>query len=155
MKLDLTKLPVWEGIAGFLILILAVTFYFAFQATDDDGGGGDPGVSETPLPVVTPVDGRVQVSMRDNFFEPDAIGVAAGEAVTFDITNDGGAIHNMHIAGPDGDYDTDEDGAISDPELVSGGDAATLTWEATAEAGEIDFRCDFHPDVMTGTITVQ
>jgi hypothetical protein len=42
MKLDLTKLPVWEGVAGFLILSLAVTFYFAFQATDDDEVNGEP-----------------------------------------------------------------------------------------------------------------
>jgi len=155
MKLDLTKLPVWEGIAGFLVLSLAVTFYFAFQATEDDEANGRPDGSPTPAATSPGSDGALSVSMGDNFFEPDALTVTAGETVTIDITNDGSAIHNMRIAGADGDYNTDEDGAVSDPEIVPGGSDATISWEAPAAAGEIDFRCDFHPDVMIGTITVQ
>ena len=39
--------------------------------------------------------------------------------------------------------------------LFMPGDTGTLTFTAPDEPGEIQFRCDFHPDVMTGTITVE
>ncbi|MEO6196893.1 MAG: plastocyanin/azurin family copper-binding protein, partial [Dehalococcoidia bacterium] len=85
---------------------------------------------------------------------PDAITVGVGDTASFGITNDGAAIHNMRIAGADNEYNTDDD-AVSDPDIVPGGDTATLSWDAPAEAGEIDFRCDFHATDMVGTITVQ
>jgi plastocyanin len=154
MKLDLTKLPVWEGIAGFLVLSLVVTFFFAYRIDNDNAAGDEPTASETPAGTPAPDGSTIAVSLVDNAFEPENILIAAGAGVTFDITNDGNAIHNLRVAGPDGSYNSDDD-AVSDPDQVRGGDPATLEWEAPAEAGEIDFRCDFHPTVMTGTITVQ
>jgi plastocyanin len=154
MKLDLTKLPVWEGVAGFLVLALAVTFYFAFQATDDDEASGEPTETEAPAGTPIPDGSTIAMSMQDNFFEPADLLVAAGAAVTFDITNEGVSIHNMRIAGADGSYNSDDD-AVSDPETVNAGGAATLEWTAPEEAGQIDFQCDFHPGQMAGTITVE
>jgi plastocyanin len=92
--------------------------------------------------------------MTDNKFDPAAFTVSAGASVTFDIANKGTAIHNMRIAGPDGKYSTSDD-AASDPQLVSGGQTATLEWTVPGDAGEIIFQCDFHPTDMKGTITVQ
>jgi plastocyanin len=92
--------------------------------------------------------------MDDNFFDPAQIAVAADQEITFNLTNDGSAIHDMHIAGADNEFGSEDD-AVSDPEIVSGGQDAVLTWQSPAAGGEIDFRCDFHPDQMTGTITVQ
>jgi plastocyanin len=155
MKLDMTKLPVWEGIAGFLVLSLAVTFFFAFRATDDDGAAdGEPAASETPAGTPIPDGATIAMSMQDNFFEPADLLVEAGAGVTFDISNDGAAIHNMHIAGAGGGFGG-EGNVVSDPENVGGGDTATLEWTAPEEAGQIDFQCDFHPGQMSGTITVQ
>ena len=97
--------------------------------------------------------------MRDNSFDPDELTVRAGSTVTFDITNEGRAIHNLHLAGPGGDYTEDFcDGSgdpCSDPNRVPGGTTATLTWEVPPSPGEVDFRCDFHPQQMTGTITIE
>lgn len=157
MKFDITKLPVGEMMIGFLLLALAVTFVGAFAATgDDDGGGG--AVSETPAESVTTAPtgggGNIAVTMTDNKFDPSAFTVNAGASVTFDLTNKGVAIHNMRIAGPDGSY-TSSDSVVSDPGLVSGGQTATLSWDAPSDAGEIIFQCDFHPTDMKGTITVQ
>jgi plastocyanin len=92
--------------------------------------------------------------MGDNFFDPESVTLTAGASTTFSITNDGAAIHNLRIAGADAEYDTDDD-AVSDPDIVPGGEAATLSWDAPSEAGEIPFRCDFHPTDMVGTITVE
>lgn len=157
MKFDITKLPVGEMMIGFLLLALAITFVGAFAATGDDDGG-EPAVSDTPAESATTAPtgggGNVAITMTDNKFDPTAVNVTAGASVTFDLTNKGVAIHNMRIAGPDGSYNTGDD-AVSDPGLVSGGQTATLNWDAPSDAGEIIFQCDFHPTDMKGTITVQ
>jgi len=164
MKFDIAKLPIAEAVVGFLIVAIILTFIGAFSAT---GGGaeneavspsatprgtGSPGASPSPV-------GPPQLTMQDNSFDPDEITVPGGRPVTFDITNDGAAIHNMHIAGPDGDYTEDFcDGfadPCSEPNRVRGGATATLTWEVPDSPGEVDFRCDFHPQQMTGTITIE
>src|SRR5574341_1514330 len=157
MKFDITKLPVGEMMIGFLLLALAVTFVGAFAATGDDDGG-EAAVSETPAESATTAPtgggGNIAVTMTDNKFDPTAVNVNAGASVTFNLTNKGAAIHNMRVAGPDGSYNTGDD-AVSDPQLVSGGQTATLSWDAPSDAGEIIFQCDFHPTDMKGTITVQ
>jgi plastocyanin len=167
MKLDIAKLPIVEGVIAFFVIVLGVTFAGAFAATDS--GGESAAVAESPTPEAngpTPANGEtpsrggpVQVVMQDNSFDPDELTVAAGGTATFEITNDGSALHNMHIAGEGGDFTEDfcEGGGdpCSDPNQVRGGQTATLTWQVPAEPGEVDFRCDFHPDVMTGTITIE
>jgi plastocyanin len=103
------------------------------------------------------VTGAVDVSMGDNFFDFDGnrnptFRIPAGTAATFNLTNDGSAIHNMRIAGDDGEYDTDDD-SVSDPGLMPSGSSGTLQF--TPAAGTYDYRCDFHPDQMVGQITAE
>ena len=106
--------------------------------TDDPGsGGGDSSAFE--------------VFLGDNFFEPNQFAARAGVPVTFSITNNGMAIHNMRIDGPDGQYNTGDD-AVSEPQMIKGGETATLTW-TPPEPGTYRFRCDYHP-TSGGTITV-
>jgi plastocyanin len=116
------------------------------------------GEAEAPSGGETPSDGAqsitLDISQGDNFFEPNDFVVSPGQTVTFNITNDGQAIHNMRIAGPDGEYDTDDD-AVSDPDIVNPGETAVVTWTAPDEPGDIVFRCDFHFPEQTGSITVQ
>jgi len=158
MKLDLTKLPVLEMIVGFLLLALAVTFVGAFAATEGSGGEDGGAATETPsdgqTPGGTPSTGDIAVTMQDNSFDPAGLTIAATDSVTFEITNNGRATHNMRIAGPDGEYDTDDD-AVSDPDAMRGGDTGVLPFTAPDSPGEIDFQCDFHPTEMTGAITIQ
>ena len=159
MKFDITRLPVGEVLVGFVLAATVLTFVAAFAFAGGGGGEGpaateSPAPGETPPPATPPAGGAIAVSQGDNFFDPEEVTVAAGASVTFDITNDGAAIHNMRIAGPDGDFDTADD-AVSDPDRLRGGDTAVLTWTAPDQAGEIVFRCDFHPVEMTGTLTVE
>lgn len=159
MKLDITKLPVLEGVIFFLLVAMAAGFTGAFLATDDDSEGSSD-ANETPT--AAPSDGETPpptgdnfaVSMGDDFFDPTEYTVASGATVTFEITNNGAGTHNMRIAGPDGEYQTDDD-AVSDPLVFSAGDTGTIVWEVPASPGAITFHCDFHPAEMTGTITVQ
>src|SRR3990172_9607410 len=70
------------------------------------GGGGSGGAGSEPV--------TFDISMRDNFFEPSEYTVSPGQQVTFNLTNDGQAIHNMRIAGLDDEYNS-YDYAVSYP----------------------------------------
>lgn len=155
VKIDLTKLPVGEAIIGFLLVATIVTFILAFtyvdplveseeptEPTATDGGNG-----ETTPP------GDVEIVMTDNAFESEEFTVVSGEEISIAVVNDGAAIHNVRIAGLDGEYDTDDD-IVSDPENIRGGQSGTIDWTPEAP-GTQDFRCDFHPTDMAGTVIVQ
>lgn len=125
---------------------------------DDDGGNGD--VTATPSETQPP-DGNgdgeevtFDVSMGDNFFEPNEFTVPAGATVTMNLTNDGTAIHNMRFAGEDNEFNTGDD-TVSDPDLFNAGDAGSITFTAPSEPGVYNILCDFHPTDMTATLTVE
>ncbi len=109
----------------------------------------------TPSGPVQVPDAKVawDVSMGDNFFDPKVLSVPAGQKVVVSLVNSGKAIHNMRIAGVDGRYDTGDD-FISNPETFRSGVKGTLTFTFD-KAGTFNFRCDFHPVEMTGTITAR
>jgi len=163
MKLDITKLPLGEALIGFVLAAVVGTFVLAF-AFPTESGLGEKLVAASPTPEASPTPqgtpggtpgGAVAVSLKDNSFEPKDLTVKAGASVTFELKNEGVAVHNMRIAGPDGKYNTDDD-AASDPNIIQGGGTGTVTWTAPAQAGQIQFQCDFHVAVgMIGTITVQ
>ncbi len=122
-----------------------------------------PTSDASPTPVETPSGGDL-VTMGDNFFEfqgarEPTIEVSLGQEVTFELTNDGLAIHNMHIAGSDNEYgvsvcELGGDEPCSDPNIMAGGDTGTITFRFD-QPGTLVFRCDFHPVEMVGTLIVQ
>jgi plastocyanin len=163
MKLDITKLPLGEALVGFVLAAVVGTFVLAFAFPTQSGLGdkeatGSPTPGATPTPQGTPSGtpgGAVAVSLKDNLFEPKDLTVKAGAAVTFELTNEGVAVHNMRVAGADGKYNTDDD-AASDPGIIQAGGTGTVTWTAPAQAGPVQFQCDFHVALgMIGTITVE
>ena len=142
------KCPLKRNLPGFLaVAVLALGVGLSIAC----GGEAEAPGAET---ATGGTDGSFDISQSDNFFEPKKFTVAPGQSVAFNIANDGAAIHNMRIAGPDGEFNTDDD-AVSDPEMVSAGETAVLRWTAPDEPATIEFRCDFHPEEQTGTITVQ
>ena len=94
----------------------------------------------------------LEVTLLDNYFQPNQFTVKTGQTVTFVITNEGEAIHNMRIAGPDGQGMTEDD-AVSEPDMIRGGQSGVLVWTAP-QPGTYPFRCDVHPDSQ-GTIIVE
>ncbi|MEO8541741.1 MAG: copper-containing nitrite reductase [bacterium] len=112
--------------------------------------------SATVAPTVatgTGAAGALTEVMTDNVFGTKTFTVSLGQAVTFDLVNSGKVIHNMRIADTKGSFDSGQS-VVSNPELVPAGKNGTLTWTPTT-AGTYNFRCDVHPDQMTGTITVK
>ncbi len=78
--------------------------------------------------------------------------------MTINLVNNGLAPHNVHIASVDDTYDVDfcevgGDESCSDPALMMAGDEGTITFTFD-EPGTWNFRCDFHPVLMTGQIVV-
>ena len=51
------------------------------------GGPADPATA----------DRTIEITMGDNYFEPDAVEVAAGETIRFVLTNDGGVLHQFTL----------------------------------------------------------
>ena len=154
-------------IAAGLLLLAA-----ACGDDDDDGGNGDNGDGDTATPTA-PADeiqsqpdspqevgdevtqasgGALQTAVGDNFYTLNNLKVPLNETTTIEITNEGSAIHNMRIAGPDGEFDTDDD-SVNDPLTIAGGETGVVEFTPTL-AGTYTFRCDFHPDVQGGVIVV-
>jgi len=112
----------------------------------DGGGNGSSGGTDG--------DPVFDVTMGDNFYEPNVFPVKAGQKVTFHFKNEGAAVHNMRVAGADNKYDTEDD-ALSEPREIRSGGTGTLEWTAPDKAGEINVRCEFHPADSTGTVKVE
>jgi plastocyanin len=161
-----------------LVPIVAGLLLFAAACGDDDGGsgGGDDGDGATateaptdgtaadeiePQPaspqevddaVTEAVDGVLQTATGDNFFTLNNLSVPLGETTTIEVVNEGTAIHNMRIAGPDGEFNTADD-SVTEPDLISGGGTGAVEFTPTL-AGTYTFQCDFHPTEQGGVIVV-
>ncbi|HEY5639488.1 MAG TPA: cupredoxin domain-containing protein [Dehalococcoidia bacterium] len=104
----------------------------------------------TPAPA-DDFDVEFDVEMQDNAFEPATMTIDAGTKVKLNLSNIGEFVHNVRIAGADGEYETDDD-ILSDDILP--GDTGELIIEID-EDGAYVFRDDFRKETMTGTLTVQ
>jgi len=108
-------------------------------------------VEETEAP--EEVDVTFDVEMGDNFFEPSELEVEAGQTFRIKLTNDGEFIHNLRIAGADGEYDTEDD-LVSTPGFQRSGESGELVGQID-EPGVYIFRSDSQSTDMVGTITVK
>jgi plastocyanin len=150
---EVLKVPVRLAAMAALLLIPLVSFPAA--CGDDDNASREPAAS---FPAGGDGDGvdvrEFEVALNDNWFDPVALTVAGGTVIQLNISNSGAAIHNLRIAGADNSYN-DEDDAVSDPSLINAGETAVVQWASPVAGGTFDFRCDFHPEAMVGTITVE
>ena len=99
---------------------------------DDDDDGGDAGDAGEGAAGVT-------VTAADFAFEPSELTVSPGQTIT--LRNEDDVAHSFTIDDPAVDVEAE------------GGDEADVS--APEEAGTYDFRCRYHPDQMTGSLTVE
>jgi len=107
-----------------------------------------PGVTATPAPA----DILLDVSATDAAFEPAALTVEAGKSFRINLVNNGSVIHNLRIAGPDGAFRTDDDVVTAAP--VEPGATGQVSGKIDGP-GTYQFRDDFNPTILAGTLTVQ
>jgi len=105
--------------------------------------------TETPSPA-DEFEVEFDVVMQDNVFEPEELTIETGTRVKLNLSNEGEFVHNVRIAGPDGEYDTEDDILSGD---ILPGETGELIFEL--EDGEYIFRDDFRQETMTGTLTVE
>lgn len=83
-----------------LLPAIALAMSSGVHAAGEHGGHhgssaiGEPGKAEN-------VSRTVEVSMMDNYYEPESISVKAGETVRFKVSNDGGLVHEFNIGTAD------------------------------------------------------
>jgi plastocyanin len=150
-----------RGLVTLLALALSALLVLSFACgggDDDDEGGDGTGTAAATTPADTGNGGNGEevtfdVEMTDEAYTPNDFTVARGAQVTLNLNNAGTAIHNVRIAGEDDKYNTADD-AVSDPDLITGGDTGTVKWTAPNKAGEYKYQCDIHPN-LGGIITVQ
>jgi plastocyanin len=94
----------------------------------------------------------LDVSATDTAFEPAALTVEAGKSFRINLVNNGTVIHTLRIAGPDGVFRTDDDVVLAAP--VNPGASGQVAGKIDAP-GTYQFRDDFNPTILAGTLTVQ
>jgi plastocyanin len=144
------------GADGFVVIRLDSEGTFNFRNSSLQEVTGEVvvqgGTAATPSPTPAAVDSDLDVRLADNFFDPATLTAAAGEQFRINMTNEGTFVHNIRFAGPDGEYDTDDD-LVSDDIRPGGSGELIGSFE---EAGTYPFRCDFHiAQDQTGTLTLE
>lgn len=115
---------------------------------------GEAEAEKTPEAEVE-ADVTLEVTMTDSAFAPAELEVEAGQTFRINLGNEGTLIHNLRLAGPDGEFETEDD-IVSTPAPgdLAAGEGGSLVGKID-EPGAYPFRSDFQPAEMVGTLTVQ
>ena len=156
MKLD--RLPVGEGLIGFLLLVTLITFVLAREEIGMPDRSAADGPTASAGPTSSGAPGELEITMTDNKFDQTELAAAADTAVSIPLTNKGAAVHNVHVSDASGTFSAAFCTAggptpCSKPPRLNGG--ATGTLDFTLAAGTYQFRCDYHATEMKGTLTVK
>lgn len=126
--------------------ILFATFLLA-------GCGGNEQTSEASPTATAPAGGNevvIELVTSGFAFNTGRIAVPAGATVVLRFRNEDGVSHNFALY-------TDERAleGIFSSELVGARSSAEFRFTAPSRPGEYFFRCNVHPDTMTGTFVVE
>jgi plastocyanin len=106
-----------------------------------------PAATATSAPPPPPTSADLTIVGVNISFSPSSVTAPAGTPVTITFVNqDAGIAHNINVFAPGG-------GSIGATEIASGPATHTLSLGALAP-GTYRFRCDVHPQQMTGVLTV-
>lgn len=111
--------------------VFSVALLMAACSSDDDGTDGSTDTGDGASDQT--------ITIADFTFDPSSLTVPSGEDVTIEVTNEDDAEHSFTL---------DDDSVSQD---VEGGESQTVTINLTEGIG---WHCEYHPDTMTGTITV-
>ena len=139
-----------------LVLLAATALLLAALAA---GCADTPPANGTPTPdAPTAATGggagepvAIALEARDMQFDTDILVAPAGATVTVAFENrDAGVQHNLAVY-----TDASAGTVIFKGPVVTGPGSATYTFTAPSTPGTYFFRCDLHPEQMTGSFVVQ
>jgi plastocyanin len=111
-------------------------------------GGGSSGSGTDSSTDIPPSD-RLSIRASSLKFDKKTLVALPNRSVTVTFENDEGVLHNFAVY-----KDKSAKEKIYGGEIFNGKKTVDETFTAPA-AGEYFFRCDVHPDTMTGTFLVQ
>ena len=141
-----------------ILAILAIGLVAAACGDDDEEStatrtpsASPTGATGTPAATATPAAGATQIEIVAAAlgFDKGSLEVTAGQPFTITLDNQDSVSHTLKIYTEEGG---DEIAGV-EPSTVSPGSTGTLT-TTISEPGEYYFQCDFHPQQMNGTLTV-
>jgi plastocyanin len=91
-----------------LAIVAALALALAACGGDDDDDGEEATEAATQTAPAGGAGETVDMSLTDFALNPAQLTVAPGE-VTFNLTNDGQAPHNLEVEGPSGEAELDQD----------------------------------------------
>lgn len=155
---QMLRIAAWVG--GVAVVIGGIALVVVLIATSGSSGtefAAEP--SATPDSRVAGQTPAVTLQMNANDsgqntnarFEPNSLSGKAGDVIEIDFKNAGSVAHDLHIAGADNQYDTNDDWQLS---ALQPGEQAKLLVKIP-QAGAYKFRCDLHPDQQVGTLVLQ
>jgi plastocyanin len=104
-----------------------------------------------PIPGAPEPQTRIDLTARNLAFDKRSITVPAGQQITVALKNeDGGVLHNFSLY-----TDRSAREKIFVGELIAGPATKEYVFTAPTKAGTYYFRCDAHPETMTGTFNVK
>ncbi len=147
MRMTHGRMPLALGLAGAMLLTAC-------------GGGPEPTPAASP-PADTRPDGRepdqgpavpspvqIELEAEDISFDQESMTAPAGVEVTMEFKNRDEVPHNFAL------YESEEaQNEIFSGEIIEEGET-TYRFQTPEESGEYFFRCDVHPQEMTGTFVV-
>ena len=121
---------------------LALAILLSVLAVSCGGGNGEEAAG-TPA-------SSLELIAEDISFDMKTLTIEAGRETTVTFENkDGGVLHNLAI------YEDESAGSVLfRGDFVTGPNTTTYTFEAPAP-GTYFFRCDSHPNQMTGSLIVR
>ena len=127
-------------------LALGLALILAAACNGDDGGGTTPAAGETP----TGGGDTAEIQMLPGTtFDKGELTIAAGVDVTITADNTDGTHNFAAYTGDPG-----EGGELIDETEICSAPCVNSV-SVNLAAGEYFFRCEVHPGIMTGTLTVQ
>lgn len=131
--------------------VLLLVLVGCASSGDDDTTGDGPTTAFGEPADASEADRVVEVSMTDDYrYDPAELTVAAGEVITFEITNDGNLEHEFVLG--DARYQADHGSEMEEMEgmdhgeeesnavSLMSGESASVTWRF-GEAGEVFYAC--------------
>ncbi len=115
-----------------LLLFVATIFLVARSSSDSNNGTNPPANGSAD---------RVDISMQNTAFVPDQVTINVGDTIVW--TNNDAIIHTATSTSGTSSFDSGN---------MNSGETFTVVF---TQAGVTNYRCEIHPAVMTGLITVE